>query len=306
MDLQALYTQVKQSFYTANIDNADWEARFLLKYALKIDDSDFITSKNTVFDQKACDLVQIIIQKRLEGVPVGIITGATEFWGLPIKVNEYVLEPRADSETIIEAVLRRFGKNTPQYFLDLGTGSACLPIALLSEWTDAKALAVDISVDALEVAVHNVKLNNVSERITFKQGDWFEALSQDSNFYISNEKDLDVANTILPQKFDLIISNPPYISNQEISNLAIEVQNHDPILALDGGADGLNEYKKIISSLKNYLSATGFCFLEIGYDQSDSVSRIVENAGLYIEAIHADLAGHPRVVEISFGENMQK
>lgn len=304
MDLNTLYTQVKQRFHAANIDNADWEARFLIKFALKIDDSAFIVAKHDDLDEKSCDLIENIVQRRLFGEPVGIITGETEFFGLPFKVNNHVLEPRADTETLIEAVLKRFAGNSPDVFLDLGTGSGCLSIALLTQWVSCRAIAVDISVDALGVAQENAILNDVQQRIEFREGDWFDALKDQASIYGQKNRKEEPSATFLPQKFDLIISNPPYISNQIIPNLSVEVQNHDPILALDGGFDGLDAYKKIISSLKTYLSQDGFCFLEIGYDQSDSVSRIVENAGLFVEAIYPDLAGHARVVEISFGENI--
>jgi len=188
--------------------------------------------------------------RRLAGEPLSKILGLKEFWGLEFQVNEYVLDPRPDTETLIEAVLDYVGgrKSETLKILDLGTGTGCVPISLLSELPNATAMAIDISDEALDVARQNVQKHNdqhdISDRIEFRKGSWFEGLEG--------------------QNFDIITSNPPYIPDSDIENLSKEVKNHDPVLALSGGDSGLEAYNKIFSSLNNHLKSDGRAFFEIG------------------------------------------
>jgi len=290
--LKNLYQKTKRRLEQAGIDTPELDARLILQEALGITDADLISNANISVGTAAsspspeielCKIKKINewLERRIEGEPVSRILGTREFWGLNFKITPDVLDPRPDTETIIEIALKRFKGNPPQNILDLGTGSGCILIALLHEWPDAKGIGVDISEAALEVAGENARANNVHERAGFMKGNWSESI-RDS--------------------FDLIVSNPPYIQNQTIANLAKEVKNHDPILALDGGADGLQAYKYIFTEIRPLLKKDGMGLFEIGYDQQKDVVRLVEESNLIVAGVHADLAGQPRVVEISSGD----
>ena len=280
-NLKELYYETRNALREHGIHNADIEAREFIKYVIDIADIDIIIrSDQPVYSEKVKQLREGL-QRRLQGEPVSRIFGEREFWSLPFKVTPDVLDPRPDTETIVDAAIRHFIGNPPEQVLDLGTGSGCLIVSLMTEWPLSHGHAVDISGKALLVASENARTHGVDDRITFVTSDWGESV----NGY-----------------FDLIVSNPPYISNREIANLPPEVKNYDPILALEGGEDGLDCYRKIILAVKKLLKLNGICLLEVGYDQAEKVSRLVEDSGLFVRGVHPDMAGIPRVVEISFGE----
>ncbi len=240
-----------------------------------------ITAPETLVSEDHQRQIKEIIKRRELGEPLTRILGVREFWGLEFEVTPDVLDPRADTEILVESALK-WVKEQNIYCvraLDLGTGTGCIPIALLTELLDAQAMAIDKSSKALEVAKRNAQKHNVSDRIEFIQGDWFEGLKE--------------------QKFDLIVSNPPYISNEVIQNLDDEVKNHDPFMALSGGESGLDAYEIIISDLEKYLNGGGRAFLEIGYDQASSLQRLVDESNLLVNRVIKDLGGNDRVVEIS-------
>ncbi|MGN7439142.1 MAG: peptide chain release factor N(5)-glutamine methyltransferase, partial [Alcanivorax sp.] len=214
------------------------------------------------------------------------IYGYTEFWGLPFKINEHTLDPRPDTELIIELALQRFDQNRDLRILDLGLGSGCILISLLKEFPNALGFGVDVSAQACKTSRENARLNNCEDRIHISCGSWADALKAQNNH----------------QKFDLIVSNPPYIANQVVPTLSQEVQNHDPILSLDGGDDGLDAYKIIFSQIGTLFTEGGIGLFEIGYDQSEDVSRLSKTAGFLLRAVHHDYVRNPRVVEISCGD----
>lgn len=275
----------------ANISRG--EVRKIVKEVTGLSESDFITLPNKEISQLHAQQSKDILERRMKGEPLTRILGVREFWGLEFEVTPDVLDPRPDTETLVERALRWIKQNydipsRPRAcvhgdkqisILDLGTGTGCIPIVLLSEMSNAKAMAVDKSPEALKVARRNAEKYKMSDRIEFVQSDWFESIKD--------------------QEFDLIVSNPPYIAESVIENLEVEVKNHDPILALSGGESGLDCYKKIISGLKSKLNEQNRAFLEIGYDQRKSVSRLVDDSNLRVVACHQDLAGHDRVLEIS-------
>lgn len=279
--MKNLYKEIRQRFEEAGIDSPDLDARLILKSVLKVSDADFISCSDIIVTPADREKIDSMVRRRLEGEPVSRILGIREFWGLPFKVTQDVLDPRPDTETIIEVTVRKFKDNPPRNILDLGTGSGCILIALLHEFPEAKGVGTDISQDALEVAGENAKTNNVLNRADFIWSNWGESVEE---------------------SFDLIVSNPPYIQNQEITNLSKEVKNFDPILALDGGEDGLQAYKSIFTEIKILLNPDGAGLFEIGYDQQKDVVRLTEESGLLVKGIYADLAGNQRVVEISRGD----
>lgn len=265
------------------------------------DEADMITNPDapiTVEQEKQLDE---IAARYKAGEPLTRILGVREFWGLEFEVTPDTLDPRPDTETLVEAALaylKAHPKNQPSTshpaacghgdfkILDMGTGTGCILIALLSELPNAVGVAADISPKALEVARRNAqkydKQHKMSSRIDFVESDWMGALQG--------------------EQFDLIVSNPPYIVESVIDDLDVEVKNHDPILALSGGDDGLDCYKKIIFDLKKHLNSQNRAFLEIGFDQLKTVTGIVEESNLCVCDSYADLSGIPRVVEISNGD----
>lgn len=284
--VQSIYKDIKDKLAQAGIDTPDLDARIFMREVFGIEDSDFILDSPIKPTEVQNDLLVQYVARRIKGEPVSRILGVREFWSLPFKVTADTLDPRPDTEIMIEAALKAFpDAKTPQKLLDLGTGTGCILISLLHEWPQAQGVGVDISEGALSVAAENAVRNNVSERAAFICADWGEGITD---------------------KFDVILSNPPYIPSEDIANLENAVKNHDPIHALDGGKDGLDCYKTIVMAIKSLLNTEGRAFLEIGYQQGADLTRIVEEYGLCVETIHPDLGGIPRIVEISFGEKQKK
>lgn len=286
MQLQDYYRQIRQQLGDSGIETPDLDARAFISHYTGLEQADFIMLREQILDSKVIENINADVEKRLKGEPVSRILGVREFWGLDFKVTPDVLDPRPDTETLIEAALKwvrlqELDKKSIR-IIDLGTGTGCILIALLSELPLATALAIDVSEEALAVARYNAEQNGVFERLEIRQGNWTEGLDGEN--------------------FDLIVSNPPYICAPDIENLSIEVKNHDPILALSGGNDGLDCYKKIISYGNTHLNSSNRMFLEIGFDQQKSVSRLVEESNLCVCDSHPDIAGIPRVLEICRGD----
>ena len=259
----------------------DLDARFMIEERTCYTLSDIIAAPDSMLSQEQYDTIQADAHKRIGGMPLSRIYGMREFWGLPFEITPDTLDPRPDTELIIELALKRFKDSPPKTILDIGTGSGCILIALLSEFPDAIGLGVDISFGAISTARCNAKRNNIGSRAGFICGSWIESIAAG---------------------FDLIVSNPPYIADSVIPTLSPEVQNHDPILALDGGEDGLNPYKILFPKIKNILNPSGTALFEIGFDQEENVMRLAEDSGFALRTVHIDYAGNPRVVDISRGD----
>lgn len=268
-------------FTSLDIENARQEAKWLLAHCLECQPAGLISIHDNIPDDNTLKRIESYIRLRSQGIPLSRVLGVQEFWGLPMRLNAHTLDPRPDTELIPECVLKKLPKSFDGCCLDLGTGSGCIPVTLLYEYNNMTAVAVDVSFEAVSMARDNAVLNNVGDRFWPVCGSWGESLSG---------------------TFPLIVSNPPYIASDEIKNLHQDVKNHDPILALDGGADGFQSLKSIISTLKKYLSDDGYAFIEIGVNQLDEVERLIEKSGLPRPDVHLDMAGIPRVVEISYGD----
>lgn len=215
--------------------------------------------------------------RRIAGEPVWRILGEREFWGLPFRLSPATLEPRPDSETIVETALAQLAGRREEALklLDLGTGAGCLLIALLSELPQAQGVGIDLSDEVCRTAAANAVLNGVDGRVTFRQGSWTEGLTG---------------------PFDLIVSNPPYIPSAEIATLSVEVREHDPLLALDGGADGLGPYRLFASSLPPLLAPGGIIVFEIGAGQGPDVVALMRQGGFEFRGSRNDLGGHERAL----------
>lgn len=262
-------------FKEAGIDNASLDARLLTQAACRCGEIEMIREPGTMLSAGEKEILATFESRRLDGEPVSRILGTREFWGLHFRVTAATLDPRADSETLIETSLKLLAGDKAPAILDLGTGTGCLLIALLHELPEARGLGLDCVQETLEIAQENARNSSVSERATFRHGDWAEGLAE---------------------RFDLVISNPPYIPARDIDALAIEVRAHDPRIALDGGADGLDAYRAIGSALPGLLTAQGHAVVELGQGQGDDVSAIFDAAGLEVTDIVSDLGGVPRAL----------
>jgi release factor glutamine methyltransferase len=267
-----------QAFELAGIEDARTDARILSAHALKLSRAQLISQSDRELEAREVDALSARAARRLKREPVSRILGEREFWGLRFVINASVLDPRPETETLVEAALdwitTRHLRNEALRVLDIGTGSGALLLALLSELPAATGVAADKSSDALMVARANADRLGFADRCKFVVTDYAATLRG---------------------PFDLIVSNPPYIASGEIPQLSPEVRNYDPMLALDGGSDGLNAHRAIISDAPRLQASRGRLILELGKGQADAVSRIAENAGLSV-ATYPDLAGIRRAL----------
>jgi release factor glutamine methyltransferase len=215
------------------------------------------------------------IARRAKREPVAYILGRREFWSLELEVSPAVLIPRPDTETLVETALAELKQNPPARILDLGTGSGAIVIALLKEWPRATAIGVDNSPAALAVAHRNALRHRVADRAELRLGDWTEGVTE---------------------RFDLVISNPPYIGDDEFTELDPDVRDHEPASALRAGKTGLDDIARIALSLPALLMPQAPAIVEIGYKQAQSASALFTKAGLEIVKIAKDLAGRDRAV----------
>jgi release factor glutamine methyltransferase len=225
---------------------------------------------------EAVGRLEAMAARRLEGEPVARILGDKEFWGLSFGLNRATLVPRPETEMLVEAGLLALASRANPTLSDLGTGTGAIPIALLSERADLSAVAVDLSAEALEMAAQNAARHGVAARLRLLHGSWFEPVA-----------DL---------KFDLITANPPYIETAALAGLMVDVRDHDPALALDGGVDGLDPYRVIVPLAPRHLRPGGVLLVEIGTGQGADVAALFREAGFSAVTVSVDLNGHERVV----------
>ena len=251
-------------------------ARRIVVAALGLTPAEVFAHPQRHLDQEEQARIGAIARRVVAREPLSRVVGRREFWGLDFALSPDTLDPRPESETIVEAVLARLTDRGNAYrFLDLGTGSGCLLLALLSEYPRASGVGVDVAFGAAAAARHNAERFGLRDRACFIIGDWGGALAGG---------------------FDAVVANPPYIATAELAGLPLEVRDHDPRRELDGGADGLAAYRAIAGELPRLLMPGGLLVAEIGAGQAETVARIVVAAGLAVEDIAADLAGIPRAV----------
>lgn len=260
----------------AGIDSAGLDARLLLMAVTEFSREDLLLK----FDQVLPDVQRLkftaLVDRRKSREPVSRILGQREFWSLPFKINDQTLDPRPDSECLVEACLdlRQDLPDAPS-ILDLGTGSGCLLLALLSEWPKANGVGVDRSEGAVSVAIENSQALVLNDRASFIVGDWCQGVDQ---------------------KFDLIISNPPYIAGSEMAALEPEVTNFDPLSALVASEDGYSDFRKIIEQVSSVLNDGGYLVFEHGYEQQTALETMLAASGWRVVDKRHDLAGVPRVI----------
>ncbi len=248
-------------------------ARQVIGGSLGLEPAELLLDTDRVLDEPQIDQLRSHIERLAAGEPLSRILSRREFWGLNFDLTAETLDPRSESETIVEAVLARVDRKSSLRLLDLGTGSGCLLLALLSELRIAFGVGVDLSPRTTAAARRNAQLLGLSERTSFFVGDWGSALVG---------------------RFDVIVANPPYIATAALAELPPEVGAYDPSLALDGGEDGLCAYRGIAARISDLMAASALVALEVGAGQASAVAAILSCHGLAIEAIERDLAGHQR------------
>lgn len=256
----------------AGVAEAKLDAWLLLETVCRINRTFYYSHMKETMTLEQQSEYEIAIRKRAERIPLQYITGEQEFMGLNFKVNSNVLVPRQDTETLVEEALKICQPGME--ILDLGTGSGCIVISLMKNAHGMTAIGSDISKQALLVAKENARLHEV-------EIEWVR-----SNLYEN-----------ISGCFDLIVSNPPYIPQEDILGLMPEVRDFEPVGALDGGVDGLDFYRQIIAQGKDYLNKDGYLYLEIGYDQGPAVTNMMCAAGYRDVAVVRDLAHQERVVK---------
>jgi len=272
----AAWRGVRDQFRRAGIDTAELDARLFAEAAFGMDRLELVNREREAVPQHQLGILDEYAARRLKGEPVVRILGEKEFWGLSFKLNAATLVPRPETEMLVERGLEVIGPLNDARVLDLGTGTGCIPISLLTEYSDVTAVAVDLSVDALEMARLNANRHGVGDRFTTLKGSWFDPLDPG-------------------QHFDLITSNPPYIESADIETLMREVREHDPRLALDGGSDGLDAYRAIVAEAGHFLKPDGVLLLEMGTGQGQAVHDLLVGAGFGEVEIVRDYGGHDRM-----------
>lgn len=283
-----VYTLIKpeiEKLKKSGCETASLDCRLLLSKVIKKADPVYMHQDIFITDNEI-NKFRVLISQRAEGKPVSRIINKRSFWKRDFKLNEEALDPRADSEILITTILKYYPNlHEKLNILDLGSGSGCLGLSLLEEYKNSYVTFVDISEKSLQIARVNAKQFSLVDRSKYYNCDW-------------NEKDWDrnLLEFAEQSKFDIVVSNPPYIPTNDIKLLKTEVKSFDPMIALDGGQDGLTAYKSIFLRLKNLLKDKGKVFVEIGEGQQSSVSKIgIENNFLEI-GYEKDLSGIVRVI----------
>lgn len=279
--LAALHREARRRLSDAGVETPVLDARLLVEHFSGTTRTQAITEPHRPIDAACIEAVNHALQRRISGEPVHRILGFREFYGLRLDLSAETLEPRPDTETLVEAVLplvrtvvARSGKCR---ILDLGTGTGAIALALLAAVPEATATGVDISADALATATRNAAQLGLADRFIALESDWFSKISG---------------------LYDVIVSNPPYISTIDVQNLQVEVRDFDPQRALDGGEDGLDAYRLIADQVGKYLEAGGSVAVEIGSTQKHDVADIFATAGFALAEVFCDLAGNDRALTL--------
>ena len=266
----------------AGIDNVRLDAEVLLRHVLEVEKAEFYLGFDMGLDETAEREFHKLLSRRAGREPVAYITGHKEFWSLDFVVTPAALIPRPETELLVELAFKlstpRSG-TSPRKILDLGTGSGAIAVSLAKELPQARIGAVDISAGAIEVARLNARRHGIEDRVEFFCGDLFEAVADER------------------EGFDLIVANPPYIRCGDLAGLAPEIRQWEPIMALNGGADGLLYYRRIVAEAGDYLKGGGSILIELGDAMGDAVARLFAAAGGFETAqVYRDYAGKERVI----------
>lgn len=273
--LVTLWTDVKRRLEAAGIEMPVFDARLLVEAGAGVSRLDIVTDPRRVLTEEQVAAVDALTRRREAREPVAHIIGRRHFWTIELAVTPDVLIPRPETELLVESAMHVLPADQPASVLDLGTGSGAILLAILKERPHAIGVGADMSGDALTVARLNADALGLSDRVDLRISDWA---------------------TDIEGEFDIVVSNPPYIPSNDIETLQPEVAKFEPRLALDGGADGLDAYRTIITALPRLLKPGGAFALEVGIGQAEEVRALAEAAGLSTGTPKRDLAGIPRVV----------
>jgi release factor glutamine methyltransferase len=275
LTLVAAWTKARHALEAAGVESPVFDARLLVEAAAEVKRLDILTDPHRAIGPEAAARLDALVARRAGREPLAYILGTKAFWSLDFAVGPAVLTPRPDTETVVEAALATLPADRPVRVLDLGVGSGAILLSILSARPLATGIGVDASADALGFARANAEALGLAARVSLIHGDWGVGLDE---------------------SFDLIVSNPPYIPAGEIEELEPEVSVHEPRLALDGGLDGLDAYRRLWPDVARLLAPGGRFAVEIGKGQGAEVSALARAAGLDVEAIKPDLAGVGRVI----------
>ena len=268
-------------FAAAGLDTPALDARVLVGHALGLDHAGLTAAAERVLDPAERERIAAVASRRLAREPVSRIVGMKEFWGLPLRVNPAVLVPRPETETVVATALAALDRDgdraRPLRIADLGTGSGALLLALLNELPNAFAIGTDLSTAALALARDNAQQLGLAARAVFVACDFAAALAG---------------------ALDLIVANPPYVTSAELAQLAPEVRDHDPSLALDGGPDGLRAYRALVADAPRLIGAAGHMVIEVGAGQADGVASLFASQQPLDVTAARDLAGMSRALHI--------
>ena len=274
--MKEIYNQAVNKLKSKQISSPELDTKILLLHAANISLEDFYLNPDYKIAENEIEKFNQFIARRINHEPVAKIIGKKSFWADDFIVNQHTLDPRPDSEVIIEAALKLLPNKDGKYkFIDFGTGSGCLILSLLREFPNAIAIGSDISTEALKVARANAKALGLQDRISFIQQNWGDSLTGE---------------------FDLIVSNPPYIPAADIKNLDEDVKLYDPLLALNGGEDGLDPYRYLAKQIYKFLKKDSYAILEFGYNQGLYIKEIFKQNNYIIHEMLNDLASIERAI----------
>lgn len=260
------------------------EAGSLLAHALGRDRTYIITHGEDALDEEAAVRYRRLVERRAAGEPFQYITGRQEFYGLEFEVTPDVLIPRPETELLVETALELLKDARAPFVCDVGTGSGCVAVSILKQRADARGVGCDISVPALHVATRNAKRHGVFDRLWFCESDCF-------SFWGDGED-------VTRPRFHMVVSNPPYVAEQDVEGLQREVRDHEPRVALTPGGDGLSVVRRLVADSPRFLRPGGNLLIEIGFNQHEEVARLIDPRVWTLLDIHEDLQGIPRTVAL--------
>ena len=275
MKYQEILNEGSKILKLNDIKSYNLDSEILLSSTLKLNRSQLLLNLNKRIENQEKKFFFNFIERRSKNEPIAYIIGYKEFWKSKFKVNKNVLIPRPDTETIIEQVLNELDINSSKKILDIGTGSGCIIISILNERKKCFGVGIDISKNAVKLAKYNAKIQHIDNRIKFLNSD---------------------IDNFCGHKYDLIVSNPPYIKHHEINGLEKDIKNHEPKVALDGGIDGYNKIRLIIEKSSTLIKKTGKLFLELGINQTRETLKILNLNGFYKTKVIKDLASKNRCI----------
>ncbi len=278
MRLYALHKSLKRELRTYYPSSSEIESRSILKDILNISDKDFLIKYDLEVNECILEKISDVLLRRKNGEPLSRIQEKKEFYESVFKINSSVLDPRPETEILVETAISLINKIQAKSILDLGTGSGCILISLIKLFPKLFGVGLDLSEEAIKNAKENVSINRLEDNINLIACNWGNSIEA---------------------KFDILISNPPYIKTNEIKNLPESVKKYDPLLSLDGGYDGLQSYINIARNAQNLISKNGKILVEIGFDQASKIEKIFYNEGFNLEKKIKDYNDLDRILVFS-------